>query len=251
MAETCYFTADAVEELRACLQGVLELSREAFERLPDGLSISPVDPTGVVECLQSLRLGSEYVLGGYQSRAGSNGYGCVVAVLAGEELPPPEDCSWRPVEVAPGLVLDEPLPPRALDHFMDAFRGDGSARAYLEASIVCRELMEFGAVWHGCDWVTHAVLDADPFVAGALADTLAPGDGPASDESEWTWRRRPEEWRPSVTLHEGGGAEVRFISHSGLGREILYAHRDTFAPGCLRPESERAIIATGPAGYVF
>ena len=38
---------------------------------------------------------------------------------------------------------------------MQAIDGDGSLRSYFEASILARELAEFGAIWHGISWGEH------------------------------------------------------------------------------------------------
>ena len=36
--------------------------------------------------------------------------------------------------------------------------GTSAAWAYMCASILARELAEFGAMWHGCDWDTHTIV---------------------------------------------------------------------------------------------
>ncbi len=245
------FSAAAVVELRTCLRAALELTPEMQNRLPQGISVSPVDATDAVACLRRLRLKPGLVLGGYQFYEGANGNGFVFAIPAEADFPEPGTCPHEQVEIVPGVFLDSPKPRDALDHFMDGFEGDGSAWSYLEASIAYRELKEFGAIWHGCDWSTHTVLDSDPF-RGAQLKTADPADREClGEESDWKWTERPAEWRPRVTIAKTGSAEVHFITFSALGQAALYGSRDCFPASSLRPESARITIAVGPGGYVF
>jgi hypothetical protein len=118
------------------------------------------------------------------------------------------------------------------------------------ASLLARELAEFGAMWHGCDWDTHTILGANPWrraKAEEESDTRRPM-GPVSD---WIWAERaPKAWRPRVT--EGDNATVvTFFTFSGLGEEAIYRHSDTYKPGAYRFKSDRQQIATRRGGYVF
>jgi len=45
---------------------------------------------------------------------------------------------------------------------MAAIEGDGSPESYIQASLLARELREFGVRWHGCDWSTQEILDKNP-----------------------------------------------------------------------------------------
>lgn len=56
---------------------------------------------------------------------------------------------WNLVE---GVELDKmttPAPQLALEHFMEAVEGDGSAWSYLLASFLMRDGEELAAAWHG------------------------------------------------------------------------------------------------------
>ena len=64
-----------------------------------------------------------------------------------------------------GCILEPPKPSDALDEFMEAIDGDGKPWSYLCASLLARELAEFGAMWHGCGWSEHAILGENPFNA--------------------------------------------------------------------------------------
>ncbi len=141
----------------------------------------------------SLRLKPGYVLQAYQFRAHRNGNGVVWAVPASAPYRQPEDCPH-----VDGEFLEPPRPPEALDDVMDAIDGDGTPWSYLSASILKRGLQEFGAIWHGCSWGTHAILGADPWRKRASTKADSDGDSP-SNESGWTWvEPKPSEWKPAV-----------------------------------------------------
>ena len=120
-----------------------------------------MDPNQVTNCLKNLSLKPGFALRGYQFCSDGNGNGVVYAIPDGSPFPEPEECIYiQPVEVVPGVELDMPKPPSHLDNFMDAFEGDGTLQSYVEASMLQRELEEFGAMWHGCSWSTHDIIDS-------------------------------------------------------------------------------------------
>jgi hypothetical protein len=128
-----------------------------LEQLPNGWSISPLDPTTVLAPFTSLWLRPGYVLRAYQFKEGGNGNAVVWAVPVDAEFPDPKLCPRLR-----GVFLEPPKPPGALDDTMAAFEGDGTPWSYLCASLLARELGEFGAMWHGYEWSTHDILEAKP-----------------------------------------------------------------------------------------
>lgn len=125
----------------------------------DGWTKSAVNPNTLLRCFPALRLKNGFVLRAYVYRDGSgNGNGVVWAMPANTCFPEPERCPR--VEDA---WLAPPKPPGALENYMAAVEGDGAPWSYLSASILARELREFGALWHGCSWSTHAILGSDPW----------------------------------------------------------------------------------------
>ena len=243
-----HFSAEMVKDLRERLRDAIVWPSHG---LPEGFSNSPSDPTKALSCVDSLHMMPGFVLCGYQFCAGANGNGFVFAMPEDVPFPDPSECPQQEVEAVSGVFLDSPKPPQALEHFMAGIEGDGAAQSYLEASILFRELTEFGAIWHGCEWSTHAVLDTDPFDP-ATGQTDRDDDDFLWDPAKWQWHgRRPSDWRPSVALRENGGADVRFITLSELGTSALYKHHDRFARGSLRPKTTQKTLAVGPGGYVF
>jgi hypothetical protein len=244
-----YYRAEMVEGLREGLRSAVAWPSQG---LPEGFSISPADPTRAMCCLRSLRLKPGIVLRAYQFYEGGNGNGWVLAMPEDVPLPEPSQCRRSDVETAPGVFIDWPCPEEALEHFMDGIEGDGSARSYLEASVLFRELQEFGAIWHGCHWSTHKVIDTAPFDEASVKAGRSHGQPTPRRPEKWQWRgRRPADWRPSVSLRKDGGADVRFVTLSELGQSALYEHRDRYVPGSLRPKAGARVFADGPGGYVF
>ena len=235
------FPAKKIAELR---QRIRKAARPP-EDCPEGWSKSMVDPMTVLAVCKPLHIKEGFVLRAYQFREGGNGNGFVWAVPVDAEFPEPRECPRLQ-----GVFLEPPKPPAALDDFMDAIDGDGSPWSYICASVLARELAEFGALWHGCDWDTHTILGVNPWTRIAGKEEPATGR-PTGPVSEWYWMERPpRRWSPQV--HEGDSTVVvTFVTFSGLGQETIYGHTDTYKPGSYRFRTERKQISTGPGGYVF
>jgi hypothetical protein len=199
----------------------------------------------ILAVFKPLHIKEGLVLRAYQYQDDGDGNGVVWAMSSEADYPDPSNCPW-----AEGILPKTPKPPSAIDNVMDAIDGDGSPWSYMCASILARELAEFGAKWHGCDWGTHTVLGANPWNRAKKKEESDTGR-PMGPVSEWTWMERsPASWSPRVD--EGDNAMVAtFITYSGLGQEAIYGHTDTYSPGEYRFKTERRQIATGPGGYVF
>ncbi len=182
------------------------------------------------------------VLRAYQFYDNGNGNGIVWALPRGAPFPHPNSCVS---EV--NTLWEEPRPPDALDNFMEVIEGDGSPESYLATSILCRELRELGAMWHGCSWSTHSILYENPI----------PPDGDRRDNralsyfAEWKWiAKRPKKWAPRVTVSKNK-ITVTFYTFSGLGVEQVLRHTDTYHPGTLTFETKDTETARGGSGYIF
>jgi hypothetical protein len=175
--------------------------------------------------------------------ASGNGNGVVWAL--------PADAPWPEPDACPKCddAFESPRPDGALPDYMDAIDGDGTPMAYMSASLLARELAEFGALWHGCGWSVHRILGSNPLTEPPAASDLT--DGP-SDIANWTWKAEtPREWQPVVEV-DGDSVHVTFHTFSGLGEEAILRHVDVFTPGRYSFRQEEPVaIATGPVGYVF
>jgi hypothetical protein len=213
---------------------------------PEGWSKSMVDPMGVLASFKPLRIKNGYVLRAYQFRAGGtgNGNGFVWAVPADEPFPEPDECPKLE-----GVFLAPPKPPAALNDLMKAIDGDGAPWSYLCASLFCREIDEFGAMWHGCSWGTHGILDKNPLKARRSRQHGF--DRPFGAAGEWSWAEpEPTEWKPQV-VEEGDSISVVFLTFGGHDVETIYRHTDRFTRGSYSFKTERSEIATGPGDSCF
>jgi hypothetical protein len=162
------------------------------------------------------------------------GNGVAWAVPRGRRLPPVERCTW--VEGS-GVVRSVPRPPGALEDYMEAVEGDGSPWSYVCASLLARQLGEFGAWWHGLDWSTHLLVGKQPDLRNA----------PEPEK----WRGvadPPTHWLPSVVRAEDA-ITVRLHTYSEVDHKAFYEHRDTYEPGSYRCLREKIILIEGPHGY--
>lgn len=222
-----------------------EMARQRQEPPPAGWSRSAVDPMGVVGACDALRLRTGFTLRAYQYYFGGNGHAVVWAMPTASPFQPPQDCSLRA-----GGLLEPPRPPGALDDVMQAIDGDGSPWSYMSASVFWREIHEFGALWHGCDWSSHRLLGRNPLSDPARGRQRG-ADWPTGRARDWNWLRpEPADWRPAVR-GEGATVTVTFCTFNAAVREKIALHTDRYESGgyCFVPTIET--LATGPLGFIY
>ena len=230
------FTSEEIKQLRQPVSFP--------DECPDGWIKSQVEPAEVFKAFSALRLKKGFVLRAYQFRREGNGNAIVWAMPEDSPFPSPKRCPK-----AENTFLESPMPPLAVDDLMEAIEGDGSHWSYLSASMFRRQINEFGARWHGCDWCTHEIIDKAPSDYFNQSQVDSEEDTPNTDE--WTWlEEAPKEWRPSVCKTDDK-ILVTFYSFSALGREIIYRHVDTFNGGNYSFKTKEVAIAEGVDGYVF
>lgn len=233
-ASTTTFSAAEVRRLREAAGKASGIGDEG----QDGWAKSDCDPMGILHAFPSLQIKPGFVMRAYVFRSGGNGNGVVWAMPDESEFPQPDDCPKLT-----NVFLEPPRPPEALDDLMEAVSGDDTALSYLSASILQRELAEFGARWHGCEWSTHEIVGSKP---------LHPArSGPSGPAIKWTWQQpQPKDWKPQV-IQSSGSIKVVFYTVSGLGGERIVKHTDSFKPGSYSFETEAIDVASAPGGYVF
>ena len=205
------------------------------------------DAEALIGVFPNLTLRPGYRLLTYLYHSGGNGNGRVVAFLEDSD-------AYRTAAAVPAAT---PLP-RAPDedygaqdpmHFID---GDGSARAYLSASLLWRELLEVGAEWHGVQWDVEEVLaPTRAYLAGK--GRISKHNGMLQelvDELEWAQKKPAiEALAPEVSFED---QEVRVVLHtfSELGRfhvtRWTEVYTEGYAPGIKAEE-----VAVGRDGFVF
>jgi hypothetical protein len=234
------FPVEAVAHLRSRAEQLRAAGRTITNRA-DYLSMP--EPTALLAAFPSLRLKAGLTLRAYMCGSSIGGQGTVWALPSTHPFPDRGSLF--------DLKAPFPRPPAALDDVMDAIEGDGSAWAYLSASLLARELAEFGAWWHGLRWGTHTILGRDPWAASPPSAKEPPPEWvKLHGREEWRWREPPpQEWAPVVW--EESFIHVIFHTYSGLNRSAIYRHWDTFRPRVYRFESEERVLAGGPGGYIF
>lgn len=179
--------------------------------------VSTVNPGAALLKIPGLQVKPEYRLVSYLYRSQQSGMGAVWAV-------PTELSNMTQLEQAlQGDIQDIrviPKPPRALDNFMEAIRGDRSHSSFLMASILHRELQEFGALAERQNWSHHNLIDQIPV------------------GKNWQWQAtQPKDLMPKVRLYPDGKAAVELFSCRSGDTIQIYRHLDQYPPDGYRPMS--------------
>lgn len=232
MSEVYTFEADEIINLRQRASSAWETPLSKLEGT-EGWSISEVDPMRVLKVFKALKIKPGYVLRAYQFRAGSNGNGVVYALPHDALFPAPDPDSD---------LFKAPRPQNALKDYMDAIEGDGTPWSYLSASLLARELSEFGAIWHGVSWAGYRILYDDPFENGVIE---------FSNPLAWEWSgQRPKQWQPKVFVSESR-VKVQFFVFRGHVPEGIIKYSDNFKPGKYDFRVTHKDIGRGPGGYIY
>lgn len=195
--------------------GGTPLAQNPPTMIQDEWFISTVNPGACLPKLPGLQLKPEYRLVTYLFRSQGNGTGVVWAV-------PEVYSTTTGLEKAltgKQTIAQVPKPEKALDDFMDAILGDRSPSSFLIASILRRELQEFGALGDRQKWSRHELIDQVP-----------PG--------AWNWRTaQPKDLWPKVKILDDGQAAVEFFSCHRSKPKTLYRHLDQYAASSYRAKS--------------
>jgi hypothetical protein len=150
-----------------------------------------------------------YVLRAYRYISGEDGNAVVYVMPSDSPFPEPEHC-----ELASNAFLRPPVPEHADRAVMRYIEGPVSLRSYLLASVLARELLEFGARRHGCSWSLERILEtAGPDLQG-----------------------------PTVEL-SGAEATVTFCTRTGQGRVVQYT--DRYQAGAYTFHMDAIVVACG------
>lgn len=240
------FSAAEVGAWRAKAGALSQLPKNT----PEGWSKSRVDPARLLTAFPALRLREGYVWRAYVFKEDGNSNGFVWALPAGAAYLEPDECPR--VE---SHFLHPPKPFDALDDLMEAIEGDDTPASYLQASILRREVKEFGSGWHGVKWGMHRVLDNHPWHGAQAAGDDSMALYPTSEPREWKWLSpRPTAWAPEVRI-EPDRATVTFYTYTALyaegdgdtlEKERIVRHTDTYRRGKYRALVVEQKVAEGP-----
>jgi hypothetical protein len=205
--------------IRALMDKAADARRVARDG-PDGRSKSDANPMKVLAVFKSLQMKEGFVLRAYQFRSFQDGNGIVWALPVEAGYPEPRDCPK--IEER---FLQPSRPHGALDNPLQAIEGDRTPLSYLSASVLGRELAEFGATWHGSSWGKHAILGGPPWrgcssLQGCYHSKTKVGEWKLSEPL-------PHIWSPQV--RQGPDAvQVIFHVFSAYVVDSIYRHVDTF-----------------------
>jgi hypothetical protein len=186
-------------------------------------SVSTVNPGAALLKLPGLRLRPSWRLVSYLYQEGNNGAGLIFAV---------------PEELATTVLLEKALaeskglknPPKpmgALADFMEAMEGDRTAVSFIVASLVTRELREFGTAGHYRNWTHHRLIDTIP------------------TQVQWQWQAdQPKDLSPKVQVAPDGQAIVEFFTCRISAGVALYRHVDQYAANQYKPKRIDKPLAT-------
>ncbi|HEY9858787.1 MAG TPA: hypothetical protein V6D16_04715 [Candidatus Obscuribacterales bacterium] len=184
--------------------------------------VSAVNPAATLLKLPGLKLKPNFRLAGYLYRVPEGGVGSIWAL-------PEEFSTTAHLEKALASSGDRTQPPQpsgALADFMEAVEGDRSASSYLVASILRRELQEFGVLGKYCEWSHHHLINAIP------------------PQINWQWRKEaPKELTPKVANSPDGRIAVEFFTCRVVPPVALFRHLDQYAAGTYKATCTNQALA--------
>jgi hypothetical protein len=178
--------------------------------------VSTVNPAAPLLKLPGLRLRPGFRLVSYLYRADKDGVGLVFAI--------PEalgtTAQLEKALVGSGGIAQIPKPEGALPHFMQAIEGDRSSTSFVIASVLRRELQEFGTLGQRCSWSRHRLIETVP------------------SQVRWQWRiEQPKNLSPKVKILPDGQAMVEFFTCRVSDGVAIYRHLDQYPTEHYQPNS--------------
>lgn len=176
----------------------------------------------VLKIFPGIQIIKGFVLRAYVFRNGLNGMGVVWAMPEDSPFPEPDECERL------DDIFKSPKPSNALP-VTEVVEGDGSPLSYISTSIFVREMLEFGAHWHGESWSYHEIV--------------------GRRRKEWRdfeWFEDVRDLRPRVVM--GEKVTVEFYTYSEYVSRAVYRFRDTYHR--YRFESEWDAVAQGAGGFI-
>ncbi|GAB4386487.1 MAG: hypothetical protein Kow00121_53190 [Elainellaceae cyanobacterium] len=172
--------------------------------------ISTVNPADALLKLPGLRLKPTFRLVSFLYRAERDGVGLVFAVPEALSTTAYLDKSLQ----GSGGLSQMPRPEGALPHFMEAIEGDRSPTSFMLASILRRELQEFGVIGQRRNWGLHQFIDAIPPQANC----------------QWRVEHPPKDLSPKVKMLPDGQAALEFFTYRVGDAVLIYRHFDQYPP---------------------
>ncbi|MBW4526265.1 MAG: hypothetical protein KME18_13870 [Phormidium tanganyikae FI6-MK23] len=188
--------------------------------------ISAANPGTALMKLPGLKLKPEFRVISYLYRMGDDGTGATWAL--------PEAFSTtshlEKALLAAGGRDAPPKPEGALADFMDAIDGDHSPMSFVIASLLLRELLEFGKIGRIAVWSHHRLINALPSLP------------------KWQWRSEaPKDYSPKVRAFPDGRVAVEFFTCRTVAPIAVFQHVDQYLAGEYRAKHLDRAIAVSQA----
>lgn len=185
--------------------------------------ISTINPAAAVGKLPGLSLKSGVRLVTYLQRQSNGGMGVTWAL-------PELMSTTAELEVAlesAGSGAIPPHPKGALGNVMDGFEGDRSPGSFIAASILLRELKEFGRSGQNCRWTHHRLITAVP------------------PNKPWQWRTKQPlvDLLPKIQIQEDKTAIVEFFTCRIAPPIAIFRHLDQYSAKSYRPKANDQVVA--------
>ncbi len=169
--------------------------------------ISAANPGTALMKLPGLKLKPNFRFVSYLYRVGDDGTGATWAL--------PEQFSTTSQLEKALLIADgrdtPPKPEGALDDFMNAIDGDYSPMSFVIASLLRRELLEFGKVGRIATWSHHRLIDSLPPLP------------------HWQWRTEfPKDFSPKVRVFPDQRVAVEFFTTRTVAPIAVFQHVDHY-----------------------
>lgn len=184
--------------------------------------VSVATPSAALLKLPGLQLKPGLRLITYLQRTVDSGAGITYAI------PEPFSTTAQLEEALVGSSATQPPQPLgALANVMEAIEGDRSHPSFIIASILYRELQEFGALGKRCDWSHHRMISAAP------------------TQVKWQWRgEMPKDFSPKVLLLPDGRAAAEFFTCRVAAPISIVRHVDQYPATEYRAKAVSQVIAT-------
>ncbi len=216
---------------------------------PTRFTVAEINPDPALEELGHLRMAPGWTLLGISELVGGNGCGVVFAVREHERR---EATRWLFKVCEAGEVSIEELrdgerkPPKSISVVMNAVEGPPTPESFVQASLLFRELLEYGASWHDIYWGDKYLIDLPPWEEGWDPDTVirgrersvtmsSPSEARNALELEVMrgpgyWKAKgelPDHFRP-VVIRRGSEVTVRFSTYGERYRVHVLTHEDRY-----------------------
>ena len=189
--------------------------------------VSTVNPAAPLLKLPGLRLKPGFRLVSYLYRTPGHGAGIVWALPEALSTIDQLELSLKGCD----RIATVPQPAGALEHFMDAIEGDRSPVSFVIASLLRRELQEFGSLGDRHRWNQHELI----------AEVPAHGS--------WQWPADPpKNLLPKVRVSDDGQAVLEFFTCCHTAPKTLYRHLDRYLAHQYRGDSLDKAVAVARSG---